>query len=58
MGLIYPCVPHQEDRVGLLEIWDMIVSKAKTLYRKKNPAPKRAGLVDQVGLSEYLVLFN
>jgi hypothetical protein len=56
--LIYPCVPHQEDRVGARNLGCMIVSKAKTLYRKKNPAPKRAGLVDQVGLSEYLVLFN
>lgn len=56
--LIYPCVPNQEDRVGAANLGCMIVSKAKTLYRKKNVGPKRAGLVDQVGLSEYLVLFN
>ncbi len=57
-GMIYPCVPDQVDRLGTRNLGCMIVSKAKTLYRKKNSGSKRAGLVDQIGVSEYLVLFN
>ena len=54
----YPCVPEQEDRLGTRNLGCMIIGKAKTTYRKKLPEGKRAGLVDQVGQNEYLVLFN
>lgn len=54
----YPCVTEQEDRQGTRNLGCMILSQARLVYRKKHVEGKRAGMAMQVGLSEYLVLFN
>ena len=56
--LLYPCVPDQEDRLGSRNLGCMILASARTTYRKRYQGPKHPGMMDQVGLTEYLVLYN
>lgn len=53
-----PCDTEVKDQDGSGALGCMIVTKARTFYRKQHIEGKIPGVLDQIGTKEYLGLFN
>jgi hypothetical protein len=53
-----PCEMGHTDRDGTGALGCVAINKARTVYRKKSKPGMYEGLMDQVGQSDYLILFN
>jgi hypothetical protein len=54
----YPCSVEDVDQSGLGKLGCFITQEARTNYRKKMTHDSLVGLVDQMGMSDYLVLLR
>lgn len=57
-NLSFPCLSENRDIQGTRDLGCMILQKSRTLYRKKSIPGKWPGVVDQVGVKDYLALYN
>lgn len=54
----FPCVTGSGDTRGLGSFGCLVQGKSRSLYRKKFESGKYLGLMDQIGSTDYLVLFR
>lgn len=55
---LYPCATGSGDTRGLGSFGCLIQSKSRSLYMKKFESARYLGLMDQIGATDYLILFR
>jgi len=56
--MTYPCIVAGVDQSGLGPFGCLVAQTARANYRKRYPEGQFVGLVEQIGLSDYLILYT